>query len=139
MIDTVGSQANRLEPIFKSTGKNDNDEELNPLASLVPQIEIVLHKTSRHRRTQPLASCFARCNDKRRRTRERPCHTTLGVRRGPKLENVARRRTLVRELPIARLRWLNEHPPTGLVPKACGPVAAAARRRDPRGVPAPQR
>ena len=45
MIDTVGSQANRLEPIFKSTGKNDNDEELNPLASLVPQIEIVLHKT----------------------------------------------------------------------------------------------
>jgi len=43
-IDTVGSQANRLEPIFKSTGKNHEDEELNPLASLVPQIEIVLHK-----------------------------------------------------------------------------------------------
>lgn len=39
-IDTVGSQANRLEPIFKSTGKNDKGEELNPLASLVPQIEI---------------------------------------------------------------------------------------------------
>lgn len=45
-IDTVGSQANRLEPIFKSTGKNDKGEELNPLAALVPQIEIVLHKGS---------------------------------------------------------------------------------------------
>ncbi len=44
-IDTVGSQANRLEPIFKSTGKNDKGEERNPLASLVPQIQIVLHKT----------------------------------------------------------------------------------------------
>lgn len=43
-IDTVGSQANRLEPIFKSIGKDDNGEELNPLAKLVPQIEIVLHK-----------------------------------------------------------------------------------------------
>lgn len=42
-IDTVGSQANRLEPIFKkaSTGQPEN-----PLASLVPQIEIVLHKAS---------------------------------------------------------------------------------------------
>jgi CRISPR-associated protein Csb1 len=46
-IDAVGSQANRLEPIFKSTGKNDKGEELNPLASLVPQIEIVLHKKSK--------------------------------------------------------------------------------------------
>lgn len=45
-IDTVGSQANRLEPIFKSTGKNDKGEELNPLASLVPQIEIVLPKST---------------------------------------------------------------------------------------------
>lgn len=44
MIDTVGSQANRLEPIFKSAGKNDKGEEVNPLASLVPQIEIVLPK-----------------------------------------------------------------------------------------------
>jgi CRISPR-associated protein Csb1 len=43
-IDTVGSQANRLEPIFKSTGKTNDGTELNPLASLVPQIEIVLHK-----------------------------------------------------------------------------------------------
>ena len=42
-IDTVGSQANRLEPIFKSTGKK-NGQELNQLASLVSQIEIVLHK-----------------------------------------------------------------------------------------------
>jgi CRISPR-associated protein Csb1 len=43
-IDTVGSQANRLEPIFKSTGKDADGNELNPLASLVPQVEIVLHK-----------------------------------------------------------------------------------------------
>ncbi len=47
-IDTVGSQANRLEPIFKSSGKNDKGEELNPLANLVPQIEIVLHKKARN-------------------------------------------------------------------------------------------
>lgn len=39
-IDSVGSQANRIEPIFKSTGKNDKEEEINPLAALVPQIEI---------------------------------------------------------------------------------------------------
>ncbi|HEY0465890.1 MAG TPA: type I-U CRISPR-associated RAMP protein Csb1/Cas7u [Polyangiaceae bacterium] len=56
MIDTVGSQANRVEPIFKSTGKNDKGEELNPLASLVPQIEIVLHKkvaTKKGKETEP--------------------------------------------------------------------------------------
>lgn len=40
-IDTVGSQANRLEPIFKKAG--DGQPE-NPLASLVPQIEIVLNR-----------------------------------------------------------------------------------------------
>lgn len=44
MIDTVGSQANRLEPIFKSTGKDAEGNELNALASLVPQVEIVLHR-----------------------------------------------------------------------------------------------
>lgn len=44
-IDTVGSQANRLEPIFKSTGKGKDGKELNALANLVPQVEIVLHKT----------------------------------------------------------------------------------------------
>jgi len=42
-IDTVGSQANRLEPVFKSTGKDADGNELNALASLVPQVEIVLH------------------------------------------------------------------------------------------------
>lgn len=42
-IDSVGSQANRMEPMFKSTGKNDEDEELNPLAALVPQIQIILN------------------------------------------------------------------------------------------------
>lgn len=41
-IDSVGSQNNRIEPIFKSTGKNANGEELNPLAALVPQVEIIL-------------------------------------------------------------------------------------------------
>lgn len=41
-IDTVGSQANRLEPIFKSTGKSSEGNELNALADLVPQVEIVL-------------------------------------------------------------------------------------------------
>lgn len=40
-IDTVGSQANRLEPIFKKASEGQPD---NPLASLVPQIEIVLSK-----------------------------------------------------------------------------------------------
>lgn len=40
-IDTVGSQANRLEPIFKTAPEGQAE---NPLASLVPQIEIVLHK-----------------------------------------------------------------------------------------------
>lgn len=43
MIDTVGSQANRLEPIFR---KADEGQPENPLASLVPQVEIVLHKGS---------------------------------------------------------------------------------------------
>ena len=39
-VDTVGSQANRLEPIFKKAPKGQPE---NHLASLVPQIEIVLH------------------------------------------------------------------------------------------------
>jgi CRISPR-associated protein Csb1 len=43
-IDTVGSQANRLEPIFKSTGKDAEGNELNKLANLVPQVEIILYK-----------------------------------------------------------------------------------------------
>ena len=43
-IDTVGSQANRLEPIFKSTGKDAEGKELNALATLVPQVEIILHR-----------------------------------------------------------------------------------------------
>ena len=37
-IDSVGSQANRMEPIFKSTKPGQPD---NPLAKLVPQIDIV--------------------------------------------------------------------------------------------------
>lgn len=43
-IDTVGSQANRLEPIFKTTGEDAEGNELNALASLVPQVEIILHR-----------------------------------------------------------------------------------------------
>jgi CRISPR-associated protein Csb1 len=39
-IDSVGSQANRIEPIFKRTGNDDSGKEKNLLASLVPQIEI---------------------------------------------------------------------------------------------------
>jgi len=42
-IDSVGSQANRMEPLFKSTSKDDNGEELNPLAALVPQVQIILN------------------------------------------------------------------------------------------------
>lgn len=38
-IDSVGSQANRLEPIFKAAAK---DRAENPLAELVPQINIKL-------------------------------------------------------------------------------------------------
>lgn len=52
-IDTVGSQANRLEQIFKSTGKNDKGEEMNSLASLVPQIEIVLYKGGKKGNKRP--------------------------------------------------------------------------------------
>lgn len=40
-IDTVGSQANRLEPIFKKAPEGQPE---NTLAGLLPQIEIVLHK-----------------------------------------------------------------------------------------------
>lgn len=42
-IDTVGSQANRLEPIFKNAPEG---QPANPLAALVPQVEIVLHNES---------------------------------------------------------------------------------------------
>ena len=39
LIDSVGSQANRMEPVFKSAA---DGQPSNPLADLVPQIEIVL-------------------------------------------------------------------------------------------------
>lgn len=39
-IDSVGSQANRIEPIFKSTGIDEDGKESNPLAELVPQLNI---------------------------------------------------------------------------------------------------
>ena len=40
LIDSVGSQANRIEPIFKA---GPDGQAKNPLADLVPQIEIVLN------------------------------------------------------------------------------------------------
>lgn len=40
LIDSVGSQANRIEPMFKSIGKDKKGEEMNRLAKLIPQIVI---------------------------------------------------------------------------------------------------
>jgi CRISPR-associated protein Csb1 len=42
LIDSVGSQANRMEPIFKRTFKANVENQQNDV-HLVPQIEIVLH------------------------------------------------------------------------------------------------
>jgi len=39
-IDSAGSQANRIEPVFRSIGKDEEGKENNPLAALVPQIDI---------------------------------------------------------------------------------------------------
>ena len=36
-IDSVGAQANRMEPLFKATGSDEAD---NPRAALVPQVTI---------------------------------------------------------------------------------------------------
>lgn len=44
-IDSVGSQANRLEPIFSASADDQSD---NALAELVPQIAIVLHSEDGH-------------------------------------------------------------------------------------------
>lgn len=38
-VDSVGSQANRMEPLFKKSGRGEKE---NPLAKLVPQIEIAI-------------------------------------------------------------------------------------------------
>lgn len=46
-IDSIGSQANRMEPIFKSIGNDEKGKELNPLANLVPQIEIEVNRGAR--------------------------------------------------------------------------------------------
>jgi CRISPR-associated protein Csb1 len=65
LVDSVGSQANRIEPMFKSTGKDENDEELNPLAKLVPQIVIkagdkeINLLDAGHRAGDALARCSA--------------------------------------------------------------------------------
>lgn len=47
-IDSVGSQANRMEPMFKAAA---NGHETNPLAALVPQIEIVLQAGNKNGKT----------------------------------------------------------------------------------------
>lgn len=66
-IDSVGSQANRMEPMFKSMGKNEKGEELNPLAALVPQIEVILHVKERdgekYKRRQSLLDLAHRSAD----------------------------------------------------------------------------
>jgi CRISPR-associated protein Csb1 len=62
-IDSVGSQANRLEPIFKSTGKDANGKELNLRAALVPQIEIVLHETNGQKEKRSLLELAHRSAD----------------------------------------------------------------------------
>lgn len=65
LIDSVGSQANRIEPMFKSTGKDEKGEELNLLAKLVPQIVIMAGEVeinlldAGHRAGDALARCSA--------------------------------------------------------------------------------
>jgi len=43
-IDSVGSQANRMEPIFKAAGPGEPE---NPLAKLVPQVDIAYGNTKK--------------------------------------------------------------------------------------------
>ena len=63
-IDSVGSQANRLEPIFK---ESRDGEPLNALATLVPQIEIVLHRRGKKKgRGQAVESGSKSEQDERR-------------------------------------------------------------------------
>jgi len=65
-IDSVGSQNNRTEPLFKSTGKSEKGEELNKLAALVPQIEIILNVTEggeKYQRRQSLLDLAHRSAD----------------------------------------------------------------------------
>src|SRR5688572_321537 len=61
-----------------------------------------------HGAAQASASCFARRHDKRQRAFEGPRDTTVRVARSSKLKDVANRRALVRDLPVARLRLLDE-------------------------------
>lgn len=54
LVDSVGSQANRMEPLFKSKFKADGDEEW-----LVPQIEVLL-------REEPCGKCEACTSGKKK-------------------------------------------------------------------------
>lgn len=65
-IDSVGSQANRMEPLFKSV-PDEKGEETNPLAKLVPQIDIYYEETRKisifdvgHRIADALIRCVAK-------------------------------------------------------------------------------
>jgi CRISPR-associated protein Csb1 len=53
IIDSVGSQANRMEPIFKEA----------PYSQLVPQIEIELHSNNNHKETRSLLDLAHRAAD----------------------------------------------------------------------------
>lgn len=59
-IDSVGSQANRLEPIFKAAA--DGEPE-NPLAELVPQIEILLSEENGHQEKRSIFDLAHRAAD----------------------------------------------------------------------------
>lgn len=69
LIDSVGSQANRIEPMFESTGKDEKGEEVNPLAKLVPQIVIKAGEKeinlldAGHRAGDAIARCSALQDD----------------------------------------------------------------------------
>jgi CRISPR-associated protein Csb1 len=69
LIDSVGSQANRIEPMFKTAGKDEKGDELNPLAKLVPQIVIkagdkeINLLDAGHRAGDALARCSALQDD----------------------------------------------------------------------------
>ena len=53
LIDSVGSQANRMEPIFKAM---PNGLPQNPLAELVPQIEIVFDSSKKSKENESNSS-----------------------------------------------------------------------------------
>lgn len=59
-IDSVGSQANRLEPIFRAAANGQPD---NTLADLVPQVEIVLCEKEEHKERRSILELAHRAAD----------------------------------------------------------------------------